>query len=434
MTMNTIFGDARVSVACGYRSSSLWLAPFALVLAAFVLAGCNKGDATSAPQTPPPPAVSVAAVVAKEVMQWDEFMGHVEAVETVEIRPRVAGYIDKVGFQEGKEVKKGDVLFVIDRRPFKAELARAQAELARVHARSKLAAAQVERYRRLVESRAVSENEYDERVAADVQAKADIRAAEAAVDIAKLNLEYTEIRSPIDGRTSRAVVTPGNLVSGGAMVPEATLLTTVVSLDPVYVYFEGDEQTYLRYGEMARNHERPSSRDVANPVFVGLGHEEGFPHEGRMDFVDNQVDPATGTIRARAVLPNKNRAFTPGLFARVKLLGSGRFSALLIDDKAVLTDQDRKYVYVLGEGNTAQRRDVKLGRMVEGLRVVNEGLSAGDKVIVHGVQKVFFPGMPVAPQTISMGDPPPPPPAPPGAAPANEGGKHPESKAAKEPA
>lgn len=431
MTMNTIikFGDARVSVACYHRAISSWLAPCAIVLSALMLAGCNKGDATQAPQGPPPPAVSVAEVVSKEVTQWDEFTGHVEAVETVQIRPRIAGYIDKVSFKEGKEVKKGDMLFVIDQRLFKAELARAQAELARVHARSKLASAQVERFRRLVESRAVSENEYDERVAADTQAKADIRAAEAAIEIARLNLEYTEVRSPIDGRTSRALVTPGNLVSGGAMVPEATLLTTVVSLDPVYVYFEGDEQTYLRYGKMARSGERPISRDFRNPMFVGLANEDGFPHAGYMDFVDNQVDPATGTIRARAVLENKDRIFTPGLFARVKLLGSGKFSAMLIDDKAVLTDQDRKYVYVLGEGNTAQRRDVKLGRMVEGLRIVNEGLSAGDKVIAHGVQKVFFPGMVVAPQLIGMGDPPPP--APPGAALANDGGKQTES--AKEP-
>jgi multidrug efflux system membrane fusion protein len=409
-------------------SISRWLAPI-LALSTIALASCNKGDATPSPQMPPPPAVSVAEVVAKEVMQWDEFTGHVEAVETVEIRPRVAGYIEKVNFKEGKEVKKGDVLFVIDQRPFKAELARAQAELARVQARSKLASTQVERFKSLVNENAVSRDEYDERVAANTTSKAEIRAAEAAIEIARLNLEYTEVHSPIDGRAGRALVTPGNLVSGGSMVPNATLLTTVVSIDPVYVYFEGDEHTYLRYGEMARNHERPSSRDVANPVRVGLAHEEGFPHEGRMDFVDNQVDPATGTIRARAVLENKDRAFTPGLFARVRLLGSGKFSALLIDDKAVLTDQNRKYVYVLGEGNTAQRRDVKLGRMVEGLRVVNEGLKPGEKVIVHGVQKVFFPGMPVAPQVIAMGDPPPAPP-PPGQPAANDKAKQgkPEAK------
>jgi multidrug efflux system membrane fusion protein len=366
------------------------------------------------------------------VTQWDEFTGHIEAVETVQIQPRVAGYIESVNFGEGKKVKKGDVLFVIDQRPFKAELARAEAELARVHARSQLANAQAARARKLLETRAISEDEYDERIATAAQAKADIRAAEAAIDVAKLNLEYTQVRSPIDGRASRALVTGGNLVSGGEMVPNATLLTTVVSLDPVYVYFEGDEQTHLRYGEMARRGERPSSREVANPVFVGLANEEGFPHEGRMDFVDNQIDPATGTIRARAVLDNKDRVFTPGLYARVKLLGSGRFPAVLVDDKAILTDQDRKYVYVLGPDNTAQRRDVKLGRMVEGLRIITGGVAAGDQVIVHGVQKIFFPGMTVAPQVIRMGDPAPSA-APPGPPPASESGEPAHAVPATEP-
>jgi multidrug efflux system membrane fusion protein len=370
----------------------------------------------------------VAEVVVKEVTQWDEFTGHIEAVETVEIRPRVAGYIERFNFKEGQEVKKGEVLFVIDQRSFKAELMRAEAELARVRARSQLARAQAIRARKLVEKRVISEDEFDERMAADAQAKADIRAAEAAIAVAKLNLEFTEVRSPIDGRAGRALVRPGNLVSGGEMIPDATLLTTVVSLDPVYVYFEGDEQAYLRYGAMARHGERPSSREVANPVFVGLANEAGFPHEGRMNFVDNQLNPATGTIRARAVLDNKDRRFTPGLFARVKLLGSGKFSAVLVDDKAILTDQDRKYVYVLGPGNTAERRDVKLGRIIDGLRVVTEGLAADNKIIVHGVQKVFFPGMPVAPQTIGMGDPPPPSPTQ-----AAEGGKQKAANVNQEP-
>jgi multidrug efflux system membrane fusion protein len=262
----------------------------------------------------------------------------------VQIQPRVAGYIESVNFREGAEVRKGDVLFVIDQRPYKAQLARARAELARAKAQSQLAAAQAARARKLVQSNTMSQDEADERKAANAQALADIEAAEAAVATAELNLDYTEIRSPIDGRAGRAMVTPGNLVSGGEMVPQATLLTTVVSFDPVYVYFEGDEQTYLRYNAMARSGERPSSRDTPNPVFVGLANEEGFPHEGRMDFVDNQLDPATGTIRARAVLDNKSRIFTPGLFERVRLVGSGRFKAILIDDKAVLTDQDRLYV------------------------------------------------------------------------------------------
>lgn len=220
-----------------------------------------------------------------------------------------------------------------------------------------------------------------------------MRAAEAAAETARLELEFTEVRSPIAGRAGRALVTEGNLVAAGN-----ALLTTVVSLDPVYVYFEGDEQTYLRSADLTR-------RGARNTVRVGLSHETGYPHEGRLDFVDNQVNPQTGTIRSRAVIANGDRAFTPGLFARVQLQGSATQPALLIDDKAVLTDQDRKFVYVLGPDNKALRRDVTLGRMVEGLRVVAAGLAPGDQVIVHGVQKVFFPGMAVQPTEIAMGDP-----------------------------
>jgi membrane fusion protein, multidrug efflux system len=222
-----------------------------------------------------------------------------------------------------------------------------------------------------------------------------VNAAEAAVETARLNLEFTQVRSPIAGRAGRALVTEGNLIE-----PGATVLTTVVSLHPVYVYFDGDEQVYLRSADLAR-------RGADNKVFVGLSNEQGYPHEGVLDFVDNQVDPRTGTIRSRAVLDNRDGAFTPGLFARVRLQGSASHAALLVDDKAVLTDQDRKYVYVLGAGNKAERRDITLGRIVDGLRVVASGLEPGDQVIVHGVQKVFFPGMPVAPQMIAMGDAPP---------------------------
>ncbi|MCG3200261.1 MAG: Efflux pump periplasmic linker BepF [Gammaproteobacteria bacterium] len=385
-----------------------------VLLLGVLVAGCKpQGTAQAqgaegggAPQMPPP-AVSAAEVLSKEVAEWDEFPGRLEAVDSVNIQPRVAGYIESVNYKEGAEVKKGDVLFVIDQRPFKAELARAEAELARARAQAQLADAQAVRARRLLATNMISQDEADERYAAQTQAAADIRSAEANVAVARLDMEYTVIRSPINGRAGRAMVTPGNLVSGGEMVPNATLLTTVVSLDPMYVYFDADEQTYLRYGAMARRGERPSSREVANPVQIGLANEEGFPHEGHMDFVDNALDPATGTIRARAVVDNKDRIFTPGLFARVRVLGSGKFQAILIDDKAILTDQDRKYVYVLGPNNVAERRDIKPGRIVDGLRIVTEGLSAGDRVIVHGVQKVFFPGMPVAPQMINMGDPPP---------------------------
>jgi multidrug efflux system membrane fusion protein len=381
------------------KTWKLWLSA-STVLAAALLAGCIDSQA-NAPTAPPPPQVSVAAVVSKQVTQWDEFSGRVQAVDSVEIRPRVGGSIDKVNFIEGGEVHKNDVLFVIDQRPYRAELARAEADLARARSQAELTRTEVARAETLAAAHALSTEERDARAAAATQAGAYVRAAEAALEVARLNLEFTEVRSPIDGRVGQALLTAGNLIGSQ---PSATLLTTVVSIDPVYVYFEGDEQTYLRYAEMARRGERPSSRDARNPVFVGLANEDGYPHQGYMNFVDNQLNPATGTIRARAVVANPDRALTPGLFARVKLLGSGEFHALLIDDKAVLTDQDRRFVYVLGADNKAERRDVVLGREIDGLRVVEQGLKEGDQVIVHGVQKIFFPGMQVQPEHIAMGD------------------------------
>ncbi len=375
------------------------IALFALIAA---VSGCRGEAATES--MPPPPEVSAATVLVKDVRPWDEFTGHVEAVETVELRPRVSGYIDRVNYEEGGEVKEGDVLFVIDQRTYRAELERAEAEFARAKTQADLARSEVARARKLAEARAMSAEELDQRLSALAQAEANIRAAQSAVDVAKLDLEFTEVRAPISGRAGRALVTPGNLVS---TQPNATLLTTIVSMDPVYVYFEGDERSYLRYNAMSRNGTRASSRDVRNPVRVGLAGDEGFPYEGEMDFMDNQVNPDTGTIRARAVLPNPDRVFTPGLFARVQLAGSDTFRAMLIDDKAVLTDQDRKYVYIVGDDGSAQRRDVRLGRMADGLRVVEEGLEPQDRVIVHGVQKVFMPGMPVKAELIAMGDPPP---------------------------
>jgi multidrug efflux system membrane fusion protein len=377
-----------------------------VTLAATLLTGCGS-QANEAGAMPPPPAVSVAEVLSREVSSSDEFTGRVEAAETVVIRPRVAGYIQRVRYDEGREVKKGDVLFVIDQRPYRAELARAEAEAARARAQATQAQSEKARAKTLLEVQAISQEEYDRLISNDSQFEAGVNAAEAAVEMARLNLEYTEVRSPIAGRAGRAQVTQGNLVA-----PGTTVLTTVVSQTPVYVYFEGDEQVYLRSADLSR-------KGARNPVFVGLANEDGFPHEGVLDFVDNQIDPQTGTIRSRAVLDNRDGAFTPGLFARVRLQGSDSQSALLVDEKAVLTDQDRKFVYVLGPENRAMRRDITLGRAVEGLRVVSSGLQRGDQVIVHGVQKVFFPGMPVAPQSIAMGDPPPAPPAAP-AAPAQE--------------
>lgn len=383
---------------------SLPVLPRTLPLAAgaalltLAIAGCNSDAAPNA--APPPPAVSVAQVLNKKVAQWDEFTGRIAAVETVDLRPRVSGYIERVNYAEGQEVAKGDVLFVIDQRSYRAELARAEADLARARSQAELGRSEAARAGKLAAARAISTEEFDQRKAAAAQAAANVRAAQAALDIARLNMEYTQVRAPIAGRASRAQVTAGNLAQA-----DQTLLTTIVSQDEVYVYFESDEQSFLRYNALARSGERPDSSQARVPVRVGLASDEDFPYEGVVDFVDNRVDPQTGTIRSRAVLDNRRRIFTPGLFARVRVLGAGARSALLIDPKAVLTDQDRKYVYVLGEGNTAQRRDIVLGRQAEGLQVVASGLKKDDQVIVHGVQKIFFPGMPVQPQPIDMGAP-----------------------------
>ena len=369
-------------------------------LVALALAACG---AAGGPPQMPPPEVNVAAVVERPVTEWDEFTGRLEAVDSVEVRPRVSGYLEAIHFEEGAEVAKGDLLFTIDDREYVAAYKRALADGERTRTRIALAERELARAKKLLAARALSQEEFDTREAELAQARADASAMQATAEMAKLKVDYTRVTAPIAGRVGRAEVTVGNLVSDG--MPEATKLTTVVSLDPMYVYFEGDENIYLKYQDMARDGSRPSSRDAKNPVKLGLANEDGHPHTGHMDFVDNQIDPRTGTIRARAVFDNGDRRFTPGMFARIKLLGSGTYPAALVHDRAVLTDQDRKYVYVLGPKNEAQRRDVKLGREVEGLRVVTEGLADGDLVVVNGVQKIFYPGMAIAPHTVPMDQP-----------------------------
>src|SRR4029453_857623 len=335
----------------------------------------------------------------RDVTEWDEFTGRLEAVESVEVRPRVTGYIESVNFSEGSTVQKGDLLFVIDPRPYRAELSKAEAELARAVARSELAASDEARSAKLLDIKAVSREEYDTRMNASREAKADVAAARAAVDSAKLNLEFTRITAPISGRVSKAAVTAGNLVTGGSNT--AALLTTVVSLDPSLWTFEGDEQIYLKYNELSRRGERSSSRDAANPVLMGLANENGYPHHGAMVFVDNQVDTRTGTIRARASFENKDGYLTPGLFARVKLLGHNSYRAVLVDDRAIGTDQSKKFVYVIAAENKVSNRAVKIGRLTDGLRIVQQGLQPGENVVVNGLQRVH-PGMLVAPQRVAM--------------------------------
>lgn len=379
------------------RFTTVVLPAIAAAVLTLLLQGCrSEADAQVAA---PAPQVTVAAALEREVQEWDEFTGRLEAVESVEVRPRVTGYIESANFAEGSLVKKGDLLFVIDQRPYRAELDKAQAELARAIARAELSATDVERSEKLLGVKAVSREEYDQRLNAQREAQANVEAARAAVTSAKLNLEFTRITAPIGGRVSRAVVTAGNLVTGGSNA--ATLLTTVVSIDPIYVTFEGDEQVYLKYTELARRGDRPSSRDAANPVLMGLANEQGYPRRGAMTFVDNQVDSRTGTIRARASFDNKDGFLTPGLFARVKLLGHNSHKAVLVDDRAIGTDQSQKFVYVVDAENKVAYRAVKIGRLTDGLRIVQEGLQPGENVIVNGLQRVH-PGTLVAPELVAM--------------------------------
>jgi multidrug efflux system membrane fusion protein len=364
-----------------------------IAAAALAISACSRGGAQAG--APPPPEVDAAHVVVRPVRQWDEFSGRTAATDAVDVRARVSGYIDRIAFKEGAEVKAGDLLFVIDPRPYRAAYDSAVAQLARVRAAEKLAQENEKRAQALIAANAISREDFDTRSAGSTQSNADVRAAEAAVATAKLNLSFTEVRSPIAGRVSRAMLTLGNLAQA-----DQSVLTSVVSQDPVYVYFQPDEQTFLRYAELVRKGERAKS---ANPVRVGLATDKGYPYTGTVNFINNQVDPATGTINLRAVVPNPDRIFTPGLYARVQLEGSSDVTAILIDDKAVMTDQDHKYVYVVGPENKAVRKDVTLGGFADELRIVRSGLGANDKVIVAGLQKIFVPNTPVKAKIVAMG-------------------------------
>lgn len=374
------------------------------LLSTALLTACSGGGEQG---MPPPPQVNVAQVVQKKVQLWDEFSGRIEAVDTVELRPRVSGYLAAVHFQEGSEVKRGQRLFSIDDREYRAAVDSAKANVARAQSRVVLARTELARSERLIKEQATSQGELDQRRGELQQAQADLSAMQAAVTQAELNLSFTQITSPINGRIGAALVKPGNLVS-----PGTSLLSTVVTMDPIYVTFEGDEQVYLKYQTMSQNGQRQSSRDARNPVQVGLANETGYPHKGEMVFVDNQLNAGTGTIRAKAELKNTDGVFTPGLFARVRLLGSGEQTVMLIHEMAVSTDQDRKFVYVLGDKNATVRKDVVLGESVDGLRVVRKGLTPKDIVVVNGVRKIFFPGAPVEPITVPMDKPDQAPPAP----------------------
>ena len=362
----------------------------ALIAAALFVAACSSSQAEPAKGGgPPPPQVAVAKVIVRKVQDWQDFTGRLQSVNTVDLRPRVSGHIDAVQFTEGARVKKDQILFRIDARPFREEVHRLEAELRRAESQLTLARSNLQRGRRLIDQGATSQNDLDQLQNAETSAVAGIDSLRAALSQARLNLEFTNVRSPIDGRASNAIITVGNLVSS------ADVLTRVVSDDPIFTYFDVDESVFLAL----------SSDPRQSAVQMGLSNDTGYPFSGRLDFIDNQVDARTGTIRARALFQNADHRLTPGLFARVRLLNEGRFDALLIDEKALLTDQDRKYVYVIDAEGKAQRKDVKLGRSLEGLRIVKDGLSPNDRVIVQGVQKVFMPGMPVQAEEIAMATP-----------------------------
>ncbi|MDB6038258.1 MAG: rane protein [Verrucomicrobiales bacterium] len=368
---------------------------FAFLAAAggiFFSVGCKPN---AKPQTPPPPAVTVATVDEKELVEWSEFTGRAEPVEAVEVRPRVSGYIQEVRFQSGQLVKKGDVLFLIDPRWHQAEFDRRNAEAERARLQVETARKEAGRTAQLLANKAVSAEEADARLSKFDEAKAALLASEATRDSVKLDLEYTQVRAPIDGRVSRAMLTQGNYVSGVA--GNTSLLTTIVSVDPVYVYADVDEDTLLKFNSLSQSKKLETNGDGKTPVELQLADEQGFPHRGHIESFDNHLDPNTGSILLRAVFPNTDGRIVPGLFARIRVPLSDRHTAILVSEKAIGTDQAQKYVLTLTPTNTVAYQSVKLGPVINGKRIVRSGLQAGQKIVVNGLQRVG-PGMPVTPQ------------------------------------
>ena len=349
------------------------LTSFAGLAAMAVLAACGA-QAKQEQAAPPPAQVTVTDVAFKSLRQWDDFTGRLEAVDTVEIRPRVGGYVDGARFQEGARVSRGQVLFEIDPRPFQAEAYRANAEVARAKAQLDLAVVNRERGRRLIDQNALAQSEFDRLASEEKAAQANLAAASAAYQTARLNLEFTRIVSPIDGRVSKALITRGNLVT------QADLLTTVVSDTPIYAAFNADEQTFLKYAAAERGKE--------GPVYMGLMTEDGYPHQGKLAFIDNALDAKSGTIGGRAIFANGDGRFTPGLFARIRLVSDTATTVALAPDRAVATDLGKRFVVVVGKDNKAQYRPVEIGPLAGNLRIIRSGLKPGDRVIVGGLQKV----------------------------------------------
>jgi membrane fusion protein, multidrug efflux system len=369
------------------------------VVALLLLAGC--GDKPSQPAAAAPPAVTIAQPVKRTVTDWDEFTGRFEAVEEVQVRARVGGFVTSVEFRDGAMVRAGDLLYVIDSRPFEAAALQADGQLSDARAKAELAKRELDRALTLVTTSAVSESVVDQRRQTLQAAHAAEMQAEGALKAAKLNIEFTHVIAPMAGRVSRHLVSVGNLVQGSE--GNATLLTSIVTLDPIYIYFDVDEATYLKNNRLWFEGRRPSSRDTPNPVQVTLTGEAKPSHEGKMDFLDNRLDVSTGTLRSRAVIPNKDISILPGQFGRVRLIASAPYEALLLPDTAIATDQSRKIVFVVKDDDTVEAKPVTLGPLDQGLRVIREGLKAEDRVIVDGIQRARV-GAKVAPHASPAGN------------------------------
>jgi multidrug efflux system membrane fusion protein len=363
-----------------------------MLLAAQLLAGCDSKPVAGS--APPPPPVTVARPLQKTITEWDEYTGRFTALASVEVRARVSGFIDSIHFNEGQMVKQGDLLFVIDPRPYRLAVEQAKADVERAKAKLEIASLDVQRGTPLARTQALTERELDTRKSTERDAAGQVGSAEAALKQAELNLEWTEVRAPIGGRISDKRVDAGNLITGGAT--GATLLTVIVSIDPIHFVFDGSEADFLHYQRLAATGGRPSSRDVQNPVLVRLADETEFKHQGRMDFVDNAINPKTGTIRGRAVFDNKDGFLTPGFFGRLRLFG-GEHDALLVPDGAIASDQSRKIVFTVADDGTVGTKLIELGPIVDGLRVIRSGLAPTDRIVIDGLQRAR-PGQKVTPQ------------------------------------
>lgn len=366
------------------------------LLLPLLLVGCDQSASPSGSGKPslamPPVPVKTLLPIRREVLEWDEYTGRIEAMESVDIRARVSGYLEQVLFKDGEKVNKGDLLFVIDRRNYEIELKRAQAELERTRTKQALAVNDLKRAERLRLSKAISDEEYDQRSKGLAESTETLHAAEAAVMMARLNLDFTQVRSPINGRISRELITVGNLVNG-----DQTLLTRIVSTDPMYVYLDADERSVLKYRRLTAAGQRGRGNQGSIVAQLGLIDESGYPHQGTIDYLDPRMDPSTGTQQIRGVFPNPDELLSPGLFARVRIHGGSPHPALLIPGRAVSTDQDQKYVWVVKGDDEVDYRKVTLGGQFGSFRVVTEGLDLSDSIVVDGIAKLR-PGARIKPE------------------------------------